>query len=76
MDALYYNKPISFIKLDVEGYEYSALLAAKNILTKHKPILCIERENHNIKKLLQNNLKSSIYLNVDLDSFYKFKINK
>ncbi len=30
------------IQLDIEGYEYKALLGAKNTITKYKPVLCIE----------------------------------
>lgn len=31
-----------FIQLDVEGYELQALLGAKETITKHKPVLCVE----------------------------------
>ena len=30
------------IQLDIEGYEYKALLGAKNTIIKYKPVLCIE----------------------------------
>jgi FkbM family methyltransferase len=30
------------IQLDIEGYEYKALLGAKNTIQKYKPVLCIE----------------------------------
>jgi FkbM family methyltransferase len=30
------------IQLDIEGYEYKALLGAKNTIKKYKPVLCIE----------------------------------
>ena len=36
------KKPISFIKIDVEGHEIDLLLGAKEIIAKYKPI--IERE--------------------------------
>lgn len=35
------NKPISFIKMDVEGSEYNALLGSKNVIEKYKPKLAI-----------------------------------
>lgn len=36
------QKPISFIKLDIEGWETDALIGASHILRDHKPILLIE----------------------------------
>lgn len=33
---------IDFIKFDIEGYEYFALQGARNIIKKHKPVICIE----------------------------------
>lgn len=30
------------IQLDIEGYEYKALLGAKNTILKHHPVLCLE----------------------------------
>ena len=32
LDSIKYEYPISFIKLDVEGFEYNALLGAKKII--------------------------------------------
>ena len=41
IDAL--NLPgCDLIQLDVEGYEYKALLGAVNTITKYKPVLCVE----------------------------------
>lgn len=36
------QKPISFIKLDIEGWETDALIGASKTLRDHKPILLIE----------------------------------
>jgi len=36
------DEPLSFIKIDVEGWEVKALLSAENTLTNHKPDLLIE----------------------------------
>lgn len=36
------NRPVSFIKLDVEGHELSALRGARHIIEKWKPALAIE----------------------------------
>ncbi len=35
------NKKIDLIKLDVEDFEYEAILGAKNIIKKIKPILFV-----------------------------------
>ena len=47
------------IQLDIEGYEYKALLGALNTIKKYKPVLCIEfcekwlnRYNDNSEKIL------------------------
>ena len=71
LDSINYEYPISFIKLDVEGFEYNALLGAKKIINMFNPILCIERENKEIKDFLTKNLKYNLYLKTDLDYFYK-----
>lgn len=36
------NKLVSFIKIDVEGFEVQVLMGAKEIITKYKPVICIE----------------------------------
>jgi hypothetical protein len=36
------KKPVSFIKIDVEGHEIDLLLGAKEIIAKYKPIIEIE----------------------------------
>lgn len=41
---------ISYIKLDIEGAEYSALLGMKNTLKKYKPIVQIEIDDHILAK--------------------------
>ena len=30
------------VKIDIEGYEYEALLGARNMLTRKKPVICLE----------------------------------
>ena len=42
---------IDFIKMDVEGYEYFALLGAKTILKNQRPILLIEHIEKRINAL-------------------------
>lgn len=47
------NKPVVGIKIDVENYEYFALLGAKKILNKHKPIIYTELwDNENRTKVM------------------------
>lgn len=43
------NEKITFIKIDVEGFEYNVLRGAKSIIKKHQPILYIELSNSNLK---------------------------
>ncbi|MGB5156922.1 FkbM family methyltransferase [Desulfobacterium sp. N47] len=40
------NKPVSFIKIDVEGHEPSVMIGAKNTILKHKPALVFETGFH------------------------------
>jgi FkbM family methyltransferase len=42
LDDLDYKKPISFIKIDVEGYENKVINGAKRIIEKYKPNLLVE----------------------------------
>lgn len=71
LDSIKYEYPISFIKLDVEGFEFNALIGAKKIINMFNPILCIERENEKIKQFLTENFKYNLYLQTDLDYFYR-----
>jgi FkbM family methyltransferase len=59
------------IQLDIEGYEYNALLGAINTIKKYKPVLCIEfcekwlnRYNSNSEKIL-NLLSDLEYKQID-----------
>lgn len=45
---------IGLIELDLEGYEYEALLGAKKTLQKNKPVLIIENADDRINKLLSS----------------------
>lgn len=59
------------IQLDIEGYEFKALLGAKETIKKYKPVLCIEfcekwleRYNDNSEKIL-GLLKELNYIHVE-----------
>ena len=47
-------KKINFIKMDIEGCEFSALKGAKKTLKKFKPIICLESDVRSFKRI--NNL--------------------
>ena len=52
---------VDFIKIDIEGFEYKALLGANDTLKKYKPIIYIELQRHSLAR------------NDDsLDDLYKF----
>lgn len=42
---------INFIKIDIEGGEYDALLGMKNVLSKFKPILLVEINHKTLSKI-------------------------
>ena len=65
LDNLLKNEEnISIIKLDIENYEYYALLGAQNIINKHRPVIVIELHKKNpyyneiINFLDKNNYKT------------------
>lgn len=41
IDELLNERSITFIKMDIEGAEYNALIGMKNVLKKNKPILAV-----------------------------------
>ena len=48
LDNLLKNEEnISLIKIDIENFEYYALLGGQNIITKHKPVIVIELQEAN-----------------------------
>jgi len=42
LDDLLIEKPVSFIKIDIEGHEYSAFEGMLNLLKKDKPMIWVE----------------------------------
>lgn len=61
---------IEFIKIDVEGFEFDVLKGAKNTITKHKPVLCIEY----IKKITDDQFNARILIEFlrNLNPEYRF----
>lgn len=47
LDDVLGNEKITFIKMDIEGEEYNALIGAKNIIAKQKPRLAISIYHRN-----------------------------
>lgn len=41
IDELFEGKPLTFIKMDIEGAEYDALLGARKVIQRDRPILAI-----------------------------------
>lgn len=41
LDTVFFGKKVTFIKMDIEGAEYEALLGCKNIIMEQKPKLAI-----------------------------------
>jgi len=61
LDEMLKDEPISFIKIDVEEYEYNVLLGATNILKKQHPYLFIEAKFPDLKRRIDNYLSSFGY---------------
>lgn len=45
---------VDLIQLDIEGYEYEALLGAQETIRKHSPVITVERNNEPIRTLLES----------------------
>lgn len=64
-----YNIAPTFIKMDVEGYEYKILLGSRNTIEKYKPTIGFEMHNFfRVRKELLEYLHSYGYLVVKVDN--------
>jgi len=54
LDDLLIEKPVSFIKIDIEGHEYSAFEGMSNLLKKDKPMIWLEDFTENAVLYLQS----------------------
>ena len=59
------HKPVKFIKLDLEGGEYDALLGAKRILANDRPIIIFEDGGKHSAEIYSYSLS-------DFDTFFEF----
>ena len=61
IDSLLHDRSVSFIKLDVEGYEHKAIKGGLNTIQLHKPLLCVERlEEETYSLIAKSYAKSSV----------------
>jgi len=62
-----YDLPkLDFFKLDVEGFEVSALKGAKKTITKHRPIMWIEVNEHALQQRDESPISLITYLRSEL----------
>ncbi len=61
LDSLFGDEKIQGIKMDVENFEYFVLNGAKELLTKHKPIVYIELWDNENRQKCFNLLKELNY---------------
>ena len=76
-DNVNYKKKISFIKIDVEGFDHLVIKGMQNFLKKNKPVFLIEFNKSNfyiIWKILNKSYNCYSY-NIDKDDFRKFSRN-
>jgi FkbM family methyltransferase len=52
----YIKKPVSFMKVDVEGNELKLLIGAKELITKYKPIIEIEIWDNKYKEFINSDI--------------------
>lgn len=54
MSDFFIDKPINYIKMDIEGYEYFALLGATEIFKIYKPIIVLEIAKAESKRYIKD----------------------
>ncbi len=69
---LYDDEIIDLIWLDLEGYEYNALLGAVETIKVHKPMIGVERASGEVITLLSD-LGYGILSNSEMDTFFVHK---
>jgi FkbM family methyltransferase len=61
LDSLIWLERIDFIKIDIEGMEPEAILGAKEIINKHRPLLYLEADRQENLSLLVKMLRGLNY---------------
>lgn len=61
LDDYLFDKPISFIKIDVEGYEQQVLMGGTKTIMEHRPIMYIEDDRPEKSASLHRYLKELNY---------------
>jgi FkbM family methyltransferase len=71
-----------FIQLDLEGYEYRALMGGQETILKYKPLLCLERVwscrygiDENVTDTLLRNWNYIEVASINTDHIYQYKGN-
>jgi FkbM family methyltransferase len=54
LDNIILDKPVSFIKIDIEGHEYSAIEGMVNLIKKDKPMIWLEDFTENAVLYLES----------------------
>jgi FkbM family methyltransferase len=52
VDALALPGRVTFVKLDVEGHEFEALVGMANLLREHRPVLVVEGDKKDVRQFL------------------------
>lgn len=65
------EREVTFVKIDVEGFEYKVLCGMKNVLKRFKPVLLIE---YNIFRLMENGADYNKLNDFLISNGYSFRI--
>ena len=82
LDSFNFDQKISFIKIDVEGHEFSVLKGSEKILKKYKPVLLIEIDKQHSTKVKETfnyleelNYESFYFDGIDLIKILNYEEN-
>lgn len=69
LDSIPFENEIDLLWFDIEGYEYHALLGSVQTITKHKPVIALERPTYDCDHLLKS-LGYMYHAKSKMDTFY------